>query len=319
MSARTPARRPDVHARTSAWLLSHLRSIFFSLGKLYRAPLSSLMTTAVIGVALALPTGLYLMLSNLEAISGGWGESAQVSLFLKDNVTDAQAEALAQRLRTRDDIGSTRAIGKEQALAEFRELSGFGAALDALESNPLPAVIVVQPGLALNTPTRIEALVADLRKLPEVDSAQLDMQWVQRLFAIMETAQRGVLVIGAMLGLAVLLVVGNTIRLDIQNRRTEIEVAKLIGATDAFIRRPFLYGGIWYGVFGGLIALIMVEASLGFLADPVHRLAGLYGGQYRLLDLSAGDAMAVFALAIALGLAGSWLAVGRHLSEIEPQ
>ncbi|HDP90391.1 MAG TPA: cell division protein FtsX [Thioalkalivibrio sp.] len=319
MNARTSQRRPDVHARASAWLLSHARSLVFSLGKLYRTPLSSLMTTAVIGIALALPTGMYLMLSNLEAISGGWDESAQVSLFLKPSVSDEQAEELARQIQRRDDVGSAQAIGKAAALAEFRELSGFGAALDALDGNPLPAVVVVQPGLALKDPLRIQQLVYDLEREPGVERAQLDLQWVQRLYAIMETAQRGVLVIGIMLGLAVLLVVGNTIRLDIQNRRDEIEVAKLIGATDAFIRRPFLYGGIWYGVIGGLLGLIMVEAALGFLAAPVNRLAGLYGGQYQLLDLGAGAAFSVLLIAMALGLGGSWLAVGRHLSDIEPR
>ena len=319
MNARAAQRKPDVHARAAAWLLSHARSLFFSLGKLYRAPMASLMTTAVIGVALALPTGMYLMLSNFEALSGGWDESAQVSLFLKPAVSDDQAEVLARKLRARDDVGSTQAIGKAAALAEFRELSGFGAALDALNDNPLPAVVVVQPGLALKDPLRIQQLVHSLEREPEVERAQLDMQWVQRLFAIMETAQRGVLVIGTMLGLAVLLVVGNTIRLDIQNRRDEIEVAKLIGATDAFIRRPFLYGGIWYGVLGGMLGLIMVEAALGFLAEPVNRLTGLYGGHYALLDLGAATAASVLLIAIALGLGGSWLAVGRHLSDIEPR
>jgi cell division transport system permease protein len=313
------SRRPDVHARAAAWALSHARSLFFSLGKLYRAPMASLMTMAVIGVALALPTGLYLMLSNLEAISGGWDESAQISLFLEQSVSDEKAEALAKELRLRDDVGEARAIGKEAALAEFRELSGFGAALDALSDNPLPAVVVVQPGMALKDPLRIQQLVYDLEKQPGVARAQLDLQWVQRLYAIMETAQRGVLVIGTMLGLAVLLVVGNTIRLDIQNRRDEIEVAKLIGATDAFIRRPFLYGGIWYGLLGGVLGLVMVEASLGFLAEPVNRLAGLYGGHFELLDLDLGSAAMVLLIAIGLGLGGSWLAVGRHLSDIEPR
>ncbi|MBD3618519.1 MAG: cell division protein FtsX [Chromatiales bacterium] len=319
MNARTSQKRPDVHARTTAWLISHARSLIFSLGKLYRTPLSSLMTTAVIGIALALPTGLYLMLANLEAISGGWDESAQISLFLEQSVSDEQAIALANTIQRRDDVGNARAIGKAEALAEFRELSGFGAALDALNDNPLPAVVVVQPGLAVKDPLRIQQLVHALEQEQGVERAQLDMQWVQRLYAIMQTAQRGVLVIGIMLGLAVLLVVGNTIRLDIQNRRDEIEVAKLIGATDAFIRRPFLYGGIWYGLIGGLLGLIMVQAALGFLAEPVHRLAGLYGGQFQLMDLGAANAGSVLLIAMALGLGGSWLAVSRHLSDIEPR
>ncbi len=314
-----PAERPPVHARFNAYVLSHLRSFFFSLGKLYRAPLSSLMTMAVIGIALALPTGLYVVLKNLQAVSGGWDDAARVSLFLKQEISDEAAKTLAQKIRVRRDVGDVNLITREAALAEFKELSGFGDALDALDDNPLPSVIVVQPALAASQPAAVSALVEELQGLPETDLAQLDMQWVQRLYAIMEIARRGVLVVAAMLGLAVLLVVGNTIRLDIQNRREEIEVTKLIGGTDAFIRRPFLYGGIWYGLLGGLLGLLMVETALGLLAKPVQRLSGLYQSEFRLLDLDPASAFTLLGTAALLGLVGSWLAVGRHLSDIEPR
>ena len=308
-----------MHARFNAYVLSHLRSFFFSLGKLYRAPLSSLMTMAVIGIALALPTGLYVILKNLQAVSGGWDDAARISLFLKQEVNDEAAKTLARKIGARRDVGEVDLITREAALAEFKALSGFGDALDALNENPLPSVIVVQPALAASQPAAVAALVEELQGLPETDLAQLDMQWVQRLYAIMEIARRGVLVVAAMLGLAVLLVVGNTIRLDIQNRREEIEVTKLIGGTDAFIRRPFLYGGIWYGLLGGLLGLLMVETSLGLLATPVQRLSGLYQSEFRLLDLDPASALTLLGTAALLGLVGSWLAVGRHLSDIEPR
>lgn len=312
-------RQPPVHARFSAYLISHARALVFSLGKLYRAPLASLMTTAVIGIALALPTALYVGLKNLQAAGGGWEQGVQISLFLADGVDTPAAEALGRGLQAREEIASVQVIDREQALEEFRRRSGFGDALDALEENPLPTVIVIQPALAYTAPARVEALVAELGALPEVDLAQLDTRWLQRLYAIMELARRGVLVIGGMLAVAVLLVVGNTIRLDIQNRREEIEVIKLIGATDAFIRRPFLYGGLWYGLLGGLLGLVMVEAALGLLAGPARRLAGLYGSDFHLLELDLGSAGVVMGLSVLLGLGGSWLAVGRHLAEIEPR
>lgn len=312
-------RAPDLHAQFNAYVLSHLRAFFFSLGKLYRAPMASLMTLAVIGIALALPTALYLTLSNLQAVSGQWKQATQISLFLKQNIDDAQALALGKQLRQRTDVGDVQIITRAQALAEFRELSGFGAALDALQDNPLPAVLIVYPAMAGKQPLAVSALVDALRVLPQVDIAQLDMQWVQRLYAIMDTAQRGVWVIAVMLGLAVLLVVGNTIRLDIQNRRDEIEVTKLIGGTDGFIRRPFLYGGLWYGLLGGLMGLLIVEIALGLLARPVQRLTRLYESQYQLMDLDLSSALTILLFSALLGLAGSWLAVGRHLSEIEPR
>ncbi|MGD8643972.1 MAG: permease-like cell division protein FtsX [Chromatiales bacterium] len=311
--------RPPVHARFTAYLISHARAFLFSLGKLYRNPLASLMTMAVIGIALALPTSLVLILQNLQAVSGGWGAGAQISLYLHDQVEPAEAEALSRRLRAREEVAEIELIGREAALAEFRELSGFGEALAALEQNPLPSVIVIQPAAGARDPLYLKQLVVELGELAEVEIARLDTQWVERLHAMMRLAERGVLVVGAMLGIAVLLVVGNTIRLDIENRRQEIEVTKLIGATDAFIRRPFLYGGLWYGLLGALLGILMVEIAIGFLDRPARQLAGLYNSGFRLLDLDAGSALTVLGLGVLLGLAGSWFAVGRHLSDIEPR
>lgn len=314
-----PRARPPVHARFTAYLISHARAFVFSLGKLYRSPMASLMTMAVIGIALALPTSLVLILENLQAVSGGWDAGTQISLFLHDEVAEADAQALTHRLGAREEVAETRLIGREAALAEFRELSGFGEALAALDENPLPSVIVIRPAAVANDPLYLNQLVVELGELPEVEIARLDTEWVERLHAMMRLAERGVLVVGAMLGIAVLLVVGNTIRLDIENRRQEIEVTKLIGATDAFIRRPFLYGGIWYGLLGALLGIIMVEIAVGFLDRPARQLAGLYNSAFRLLDLDLRSAFLVLGLGVLLGLAGSWFAVGRHLSDIEPR
>ncbi len=300
------------------WLLRHLQVFFYSLGQLSRHPFATLMTAAVIGIALALPAGLHVVLKNAQQVSGGWDGAAKISLFLKKTVDDRQARALQAQIRKLPEVGQVRYISRDHALEEFQRLSGFGDALDALEDNPLPSVLVIQPGLAASQPAQTRQLLEKLRNYPEVDIANLDMQWVKRLYAIMDIVRRGVLVLAVLLAMAVLLVVGNTIRLAIQNRRDEIVVMKLIGGTDAFIRRPFLYTGFWYGLFGGLIAFVLVSLSFSVLSGPIERLAGLYQQQFVLSGLDFDSALLLFAASILLGLGGSWLAVGRHLRDIEP-
>lgn len=304
--------RPDI------WLQRHAQVALSSLGRLLRLPLSTLMTSAVIGIALALPIGLHVLLDNLQQVTGGWDSGATISLFLKQQVSDAQAEELAEKLRGHQRIESIQLVSKSSALEEFRRLSGFGEALDALNSNPLPALLVIQPKSAFSTPENAQSLVNELELLPQADIVQLDLQWVRRLQAITRIAQRGVLVLASLLGLAVLLIVGNTIRLEIQNRQAEIEITKLIGATNAFIRRPFLYTGFWYGLFGGILAWLMVVVSILLLRGPVSNLASLYQSAFDLSSLDIGTVLLLWGGSAGLGLIGSWLAVSRHLSVIEP-
>jgi cell division transport system permease protein len=276
------------------------------------------MTCAVIGIALALPVGLHVMLSNLHKISGGWDSGASISLFLKQNIPDDQAVTLAEKLRRHARIQQVVLVSRSTALEEFQRLSGYADALQALDSNPLPNLLVIQPKARYTTAETAQLLVQELRSLTEADIVQLDLQWVRRLQAITVIAQRAVLVLAVLLSMAVLLIIGNTIRLEIQNRKTEIEITKLIGATNAFIRRPFLYTGVWYGLFGGLIAWLLVAISITLLSGPISHLAQLYQSSF---DLSALDLVTVLTLlsgSSVLGLAGSWLAVGRHLSAIEP-
>lgn len=306
-------------ALLNAWFIRHLQTFFYALGQLSRRPFNTLMTSAVIGIALALPAGLNVLLSNAQQVTAGWDGATQISLFLKREVSETQAQALAQTLRAMPQIDSVRYISRAQALAEFKKLSGFGDALSMLEDNPLPSVLVVFPKLDESRgAAAVQALLNQLRARPEVDMAQLDMQWVKRIYAMMDIVRRGVWVLASLLALAVLLVVGNTIRLAIQNRRDEIVIIKLIGGTDAFIRRPFLYTGFWYGLFGGALALLLIQGALLALAGPVANLAGLYNSGFRLSGLGLLHVGALLGGGALLGLAGSWLAVGRHLREIEP-
>ena len=304
--------------RLSAYFSNHLRVSLDSLGRLYAQPVATLMTATVIAIALALPVGLYIALDNVDQLSSDWDSSMQISLFLHTHVNKRDAQKLMQRLEKHKNIKKIEFIDKEKGLQQFREISGFGDALKYLDNNPLPIVLVVHPKINNNQPDRTTALVEELGKNKLVELAQLDVQWVKRLYTFLEIANRSILVISSMLAIAVLLIIGNTIRLDIQNRREEIEVSKLIGASDAFIRRPFLYTGTWYGAIGGTMAWIITQISLLLMENPIHKLALLYHSDFRLSGLGAVNTLLLLLFSCLLGLAGSWIAVSRHLKEIEP-
>jgi len=309
---------PRSSLRIDIWLMRHLQVALASLGRLVRTPLSTLMTTLVIGIALALPSGLYLLLNNAEALSGNWDGAASISLFLTQETNDQQAHELANKLRLDPAILQVQVIERSVALEEFRKLSGFADVLESLKENPLPSLIIVEPQPEHAEPAPAEVLLSRLKKITAVEFAQLDLEWVRRFHAITEIAQRGVLILASLLGLSVLLIVGNTIRLEIQNRHAEIEITKLIGGTNAFIRRPFLYNGAWYGLFGGISAWLMVSISLLLLDNPVARLAGLYQSGFELSGADLATLGILLGGSTLLGLTGSWIAVGRHLNEIEP-
>jgi len=315
---RSTRRGVSIKGWLNNYLVRHIQTFFYTLGQLSSRPFSTFMTAAVIGIALSMPAGLNLLLKNGQEVLQGWNSATQISLFLTQKTSERQAKTLASTLRKMPEIAMVEYISKESALAEFSKHSGFGEALDALEHNPLPAVLLITPEISQEQPEQIASLLERLGKRSEVDMAQLDMEWVERLFALMAIGERGVLILSGLLALAVLLVVGNTIRLAIQNRRDEIIITKLIGATDSFIRRPFLYTGFWYGLLGGLIALILVELSLIMLAEPVQDVATLYHSSFKLQGIDLQTLGALLGLGSFLGYFGSWIAVGRHLREIEP-
>ncbi len=300
-----------------AWLGGAWRDARQALLRLARAPLATLTTSAVIGITLVLPLALYLVASHLRPLAGGWDEGASLSLFLRDTVADDALPTLRQRLLRLPGVAAVRIIDRAAALAEFRRYSGFGEALKLLPDNPLPAVLVVRPARDSDAQA-IERLAARLRALPQVDQVQVDHAWLERLRALQHLLSRATWILGALLGLAVLLTIGNTVRLEIQHRAEEIRVSKLIGASDGFIRRPFLYAGVWYGLFGAVIAWWLSTISLILIAPPLRELAGLYEYQTQASALSLGEFLALLGIGAALGLLGAWLAVSRHLREIEP-
>ncbi len=300
------------------WATRHLQAMLSSLGRLTRSPLSTLMTVAVLSIALAFPTGLKILLDNAQRLSGSLDSSANISIFLKQDIEDKKYEELTDRIMLKEGVAAVQLITPDEALKEFRENSGFAEALDALDSNPLPAVMVITPTISHSNPESADALVTELRQMPEVDIAQLDLQWLRRFQALTEIAARGVLLLASLLALAVLLIIGNTIRLEIQNQKDEIEITKLIGGTNAFIRRPFLYTGFWYGLFGGLLAWLLVSVNMWLLTEPVKKLAGLYHSNFSLTSIDVASLLALIFSSAMLGLFGSWIAVARHLHDIEP-
>lgn len=309
-----PDRAPSAPRRLAR---QHARDLVDSLGRIWRAPVASLLTASVIGITLVLPAALHLVFSNLDALSYSWEGAVRASLFLSDDLNEAEGRRLTERIAARDGVAAADYISRADALAEFRKLSGLGPALDALEENPLPAVIVVHPANT-DDADRIAALVDELADAPGVARAQLDQAWLRRLYAILDVAQRGATLLAVLLACAVLFIVGNTIRLDIENRRDEIEVMKLVGAPDAFIRRPFLYSGFWYGLGGGLLAWLLLSLCLIALAGPVRELAGLYGSNAQLQGLGARGSLLLVSLGVALGWLGSAVTVNHRLRAIEP-
>ncbi len=301
------------------YLLRHVQVFFYSLGQLARTPFASLMTIAVIGIALALPSGLYLLIDNAQRVSAGWDGSPKISLFLKQNTGDRVTKDLAEKIRRMPAVKSVDYIAPEDALAEFRRWSGFGDALDALDQNPLPPVLIVQPGANSENPNAVERLVDELRRHGDVESAQLDLAWVKRLYQLLQLARRGVWILAVLLGLAVILIMGNTIRLAVLNRRDEIEIIKLVGGTNAFIRRPFLYTGLMQGIAGALVAWALVSAVLALLSQPIADLAHLYASSFVPQALGARGALILLGAGGALGWLGSRFAVARHLRDIEPR
>ena len=276
------------------------------------------MTVSVIVIAIALPAGLYVFTRNLNLLSESWDQTTAISLFLTPDTDIEQARALAVELEARQDLDQVTLISPDQALSELGSYDGFSEAIAQLEENPLPVVLALQPILEVRTPEALERLAKEVEVLPQADFTRLDTRWVRRFQAILNVTRRGVVLLGGALALAVLLVVGNTVRLEIENRRNEIEIMELVGATPAFVRRPFLYTGGWYGLFGGIGAWLLVTLALVLIQGPVSRLAVLYYTQFPLAGLGLTASLTILGGSLGLGLIGSWVSVGRHLRAAQP-
>lgn len=310
--------RRQLGRMAAGYLQSHAQSLVYALGELKRNALPSTASCAVIAIGLALPALFLLALEGVRDIVDDAEQTARLSLFLSQEHDNGAAEDLASSLEGQDGVGRIQVITREQALAEFAELSGLGGTLEALGENPLPPVVVVNPSAGLDPPA-IEALAAELREREEIDRVQVDTVWIQRLDAVLELARRTALAVAALLTLGAFLIVGNTIRLVIEHRRDRIELMKVLGATEPFIRRPFLYIGLWLGLMGGIGASLLVAGTTAYLAEPITRTAELYGGTFEAGLPDTTLLLLLWLVGAGLGVAGAWLAVGRHLRHIVPE
>lgn len=295
------------------WVDHHLYSLVASLGRVFRKPWAALLTVAVMALALALPLGLWLVLGNLERLAGNVERSREISVFLRQDVDAARATELAGELRARGNVADVRHVPPEQGLASLREDDALAGIIDAVgDDNPLPHALLVLPA-------GDELMVADsLRQLPETELVQHDAQWRQRLDTWLRFGGRVAWVLAALFGLGALLVVGNTVRLDIQSRREEIGVLQLLGATDGFIRRPFLYLGAWYGLAAGAMAIALLAVAAAALRGPLAELATSYGSRFALGGIDAPWTLTVLAGATALGWFGAGLVTGHFLRQTRP-
>lgn len=295
------------------YCLRHLQAATNSIGQISRAPMSALMTCVVIGIALALPAALYVLLKNVEVLSQQFKSTTEITLYLKPAITEAQATTLVAALTNNPDISAATPISPAAGLKELQQQAGQENLTANLQTNPLPWAIIVVPAANFQTPAALSELSHSLKQNPAVDTMQMDVLWVQRLFSFMSLAHRILYGLAVFLGIGVLLIVNNCIRSATQVNKKEIDVIKLIGGTNAFIRRPFLYVGVVYGLLGGIMAWQLVDLMLWWLAEPVAHLADLYQSQFHLLNITLSDTLILLFSSVALGLAGSWLAVTRFL------
>lgn len=301
-------------ARLRAWREQHVQSFRSSLRRLAARPGATGLTLLVMSLALSLPLLLWLALDNARGLGGSLDDARALSVFLKPEVDAQAATAFAATLRARADVARVEIKTPEQGLEEFRQQSGFADALKVLRSNPLPTVLIATPRADGLSHDKASALVGELERAAQVDLVQYDALWRQRLDAILAFVARATAVIAALLALAALLVVGNTVRLDIQARADEIGVVQLLGASNAFVRRPFLYTGLWYGAMSGVLALLLIFAVQLLLAAPLQQLAVSYDQRFSVHGLSVAGMFGLIGASAVLGWAGAWIATSRHLA-----
>lgn len=296
-------------SRLNNYFRQHKLAFQNSLKQLSISRFATFITFMVIGIALALPTGLYVLMNNIQLLGQGLNETNQISLYLKADTPPLHVTEFFHALQNDRDINQAKYISPQKGLEDFQQQIGATNVLAELNDNPLPSVIVVQPSANIQTDLQAQQLMARLKQSPYVENAQLDMLWLKRLYSIINLVHHIIYAIMFFFGLAVLLIVGNTIRLTTQNFRDEIDVIQLLGGTNSFIRRPFLYSGMIYGFTGGLFAWLSVDTLLWWLQKPVNQLVSLYGSHFHLYGLGFESTFYLLIASAFLGYLGSFLAV----------
>jgi len=298
-------------------LREHLRVLRETLQRLLSTPWASLLAILVTGIALSLPVGGYVMLQSIQSLDARLGEKPQISLYLAKGTGAAEIDKLGDRLRAHSGIREVEFIARDASLKQLRQSAGLADVIDGLAENPLPDAYIVHPNNRDHA--ALDALRTELQGMPAVEHAKLDSAWLRKLEAMLNFGRVAVALLAAMLSFALVAITFNTIRLQILTRRQEIEVAKLIGASDAFIRRPFLYFGMLQGVLGGIAAWLLVSGILGILNFSLGELASLYASSFSLQSLTFADSFALLVFSAYLGWLGAWFSVSQHLWQIEPR
>lgn len=309
----------QLRRRNRAWARRHSYSFFSSLGVLLQHRLGTLMTVLVLGIAMFLPLGLYMTLNNLDGMNLRQDEWSAVTVFFKSGTTRTEVERVEDELQKNVDPKAVTIISPEEGMAEFRVASGFGESLDMLDENPLPWVMQVspQPGPTEEVEKRVETLTVFLQSVDSVEVTQFDYKWLQRLGRMMELGKAAVSALILLFGLAVVVVVANTIRLDVASHAEEIEILALVGAGNAFVRQPFLYTGLWYGLIGSALALVLLSLTILYLGRPLGLLLETYGTSFDLRGLGVSDTLWVLLGGALLGWFGAWISVQRYLRRLK--
>jgi cell division transport system permease protein len=309
----------QVRRRFRAWSRRHSYSFFSSLGVLLQHRIGTLMTVLVLAIAMFLPLGLYTTLNNLEGMDLRQDEWSAVTVFFKPGTSQDEVRVVAEELEQRMQPETVAIISPTEGMREFREASGFGESLDMLEENPLPWVLQVSPqrGTTGEVEQRIGELTAFLQTFDSVELTQFDYKWLQRLGRMMELGSSAVTALLLLFGMAVIVVVANTIRLDVASHAEEIEILALVGAGNAFVRQPFLYTGLWYGLMGGLLAIGLLAATMLYLGRPLGLLLEAYGTSFELQGLGFSSSLWVLAGGGFLGWLGALIAVQRYLQQLK--
>lgn len=313
----TPSQRQNP---LKIWLHQQRHAIQFSLERLWFNPISTWITLATIAIALSLPTSLYLLVHNLQTLTDSKSEIPTITIFLKPNISEQEAKDQAELIADFPEVKHARVMSSNEAMVDFQNRMGSDDIIRSLgKVNPFPNMIIVTPDLTVlgGTEEGMSDFIARIRASKNVESVANDTSWIMRLHAIFKIVNRILLIVFALLGLTVLLVIGNTIRLDIENRKEEIRVTRLIGATNTYIRRPFLYNGLWLGFFGGVLSLLILHLALHFLKEPVAELALRYNTNFSLVGISPVLSLEILVVSAILGLIGAWIAVGRYLRQRE--
>jgi len=291
----------------------HAHALFSSLGRIVAAPFNSIMTISVLAIAISFVSGFHILEVNIEQLEGHLEASNQISLFLRDDVSDVHANKLAESIRLNSNVQNVKLITREEAAAEFQTYSGFGSAINELEKNPLPIVLQVLPKKSLEDRRELEVLQKEFQQSPEVDIAQMDLQWIERLYSIISIVKLFASLLNILLVAAVLLIIGNTVRIELHNRRDEIVIERLVGATNSFIRRPFLYAGFWIGFISGISAWFIVTLLMLIIRQAVEKLSSLYGGSFHMLFLSVTDTLVLIFISSLLGVLASWVVLSYQM------